>query len=280
MRAAQYNSYGGPEVVEVNPDAAKPTLKDGHILVEVHAASLNPFDVKVRRGYMKEMIPLNFPVTISGDFSGTVAEVGEGSTDLAVGDAVFGQGIIVGGGSGSLAEFVSTSVKKVARKPSNLSDEEAASLVLVGASAIQALEEHIDLQTGQKILIQGGVGGIGSIAVQLAKHLGAYVVTTVGSDDVEFAKELGADEVIDYKTQKFEDTVKEFDAVFDTVGGETLEKSVRVLKRSGILVSMVGPADEASVAERGITMIAQDSRVTTDRLNKLRELIEEGVIKP
>jgi NADPH:quinone reductase-like Zn-dependent oxidoreductase len=280
MKAAQYNSYGGPEVIVVNPDAPTLQLKDGQILVEVHAASPNPFDFKLRRGYIKDDIPLTFPVTIGGDYSGVVVEVAAGLTGFHPGDEVYGQALIINGGSGSFAEFVAGRAKNAAQKPKNVEHTEAASMVLVGVSAIQALEEHIKLSKDQKILIHGGAGGIGSIAVQLAKHLGAYVVTTVGTDDVAYAKELGADEVIDYKTQKFEEIVNDFDAVFDTAGGETLKNSIQVLKRGGILDSMVGPSDETAVAERGITALYQDTRVTTERLNRLTELVERGVVKP
>lgn len=280
MKAAQYNTYGDSSVIEINDNAATPVLKDGQVMVEVHAASLNPFDYKVRLGYMKEMIPLTFPVTIGGDFSGVVTEVASGVSEFAVGDEVYGQSVVVNGGSGSLAEFTASNTKNTAKKPESLSHDEAASLVLVGVSALQALEDHIHLGSGQKILIHGGAGGIGTIAIQLAKHLGAYVATTVGSDDHELATSLGADEVIDYKTEKFEEKITDYDAVFDTVGGETLERSYGVLKKGGILVTMAGKPDEAKITEHGITAIAQMTATTTDRLNRLTVLINDGVIKP
>ena len=280
MKAAQYNTYGDSSVIEINDNAATPVLKDGQVMVEVHAASLNPFDYKVRLGYMKEMIPLTFPVTIGGDFSGVVTEVSSGVSEFAVGDEVYGQSVVVNGGSGSLAEFTASNTKNTAKKPESLSHEEAASLVLVGVSALQALEDHIHLSSGQKILIHGGAGGIGTIAIQLAKHLGAYVATTVGTDDHELAKSLGADEVIDYKTEKFEEKISDYDAVFDTVGGETLERSFGVLKKGGILVTMAGKPDEAKATTHGITAIAQMTGTTTDRLNRLTVLINDGVIKP
>lgn len=279
MKAAQYNAYGDSSVIEINENAPKPTLKEGQVMVEVHAASLNPFDYKVRRGYMKDMIPLTFPITIGGDLSGVVTEVAPGVTEFAVGDAVYGQSLVVNGGSGSLAEFAAANTKNTAKKPENLSFAEAASLVLVGVSALQALEDHMHLMSGQKILIHGGAGGIGTIAIQLAKHLGAYVATTVGTDSIDYAKSLGADEAIDYKTQQFETMIHDYDAVYDTVGGETLEKSYGVLKKGGILVSMT-QVDEKKAEEMGVTAIGQNTGTNTDRLNRVRELIDSEVIKP
>lgn len=280
MKAAQYNTYGDPEVIEINADALKPKIKDGQILVKVHNAAINPFDYKVRRGYLKDTMPLTFPVTLGGDFAGVVTEVAPGVTGISTGDEVYGQALVVNGGSGSLAEFAAANIKNTAKKPAILSYAEAASLVLVGASAIQALEEHISLTKDQKILVQGGAGGIGSIAIQLAKHIGAYVITTVSPKDIDFVKSLGADEVIDYTTKDFEDNLKDLDAVFDTVGGETLTKSFSVIKRGGVLVSMAGKPDEKKAEELGITAVGQGTGTTTARLNRLRELIEVKAIKP
>lgn len=279
MKAAQYNTYGGPEVIETNSNADTPQLKDGQILVDVKAASLNPFDYKLRNGMLKDMVPLNFPVTIGGDFSGVVTEIADGVTKFVVGDEVYGQSLVLNGGSGSLADVTSANVKNTAKKPSSVDFNNAASLVLVGISAIQAIEEHLKLAKDQKILIHGGAGGIGSLAVQLAKHIGAYVAVTVGTDDVEYAKSLGADEVIDYKTQNFEEIIKDYDAVFDTVGGETPTKSLPVLRNEGILVSM-DQVDEEKAHEAGVTAIAQNSGTTIERLNRLTELVDSGILKP
>jgi len=279
MKAAQYNRYGGPEVIEINGNAAKPSFSNGQILVEVNAASLNPFDYKLRLGYMKEMIPLRFPVTIGGDFSGVVSQLAENVSEFKIGDEVYGQALVLNGGSGALAEFAVANAANAAHKPKSVNHLEAASLPLVGASAIQALEEHIKLKSGQKILIHGGSGGIGNTAIQLAKYLGAYVATTVGTENVEFAKGLGADEVIDYKNQKFEELLKDFDAVFDTVGGETLDRSFKVLKKNGIIVSMLGAPNPELAKEYNVTAIGQNTRVNNETLTRLTELVEKDVIK-
>lgn len=277
MKAAQISQYGGPDVIKVTTDTKKPIVEPGHVLVEVRAASLNPFDTMVREGHVAPMVP-PFPVTLGGDIAGLVVEVAEGVTDIKVGDEVYGQANVVAGNSGALAEFAATKASQVAKKPHNTDFQQAAALPLVGASALQAITEHIDLKSGQKILVHGGTGGIGSMAVQLAKHLGAYVATTVPSAGIEHAKSLGADEVIDFKTQKFEEIVKDFDAVFDTVGGEALDKSLQVLKKGGKIVSMVGTANESKAQQLGVSVIAQQTVTNTERLDRLAKLVEAGVL--
>jgi len=280
MKTAQYNRYGGPEVIEINNSAPMPFAGENQILVEIYAASLNPFDVSLRSGRLKEMIPLQFPVTIGGDFSGVVTNLGEDVSEFKIGDKVYGQALVLTGASGAVAEFATSNVANSALKPKSIDFVESASLPLVGSSAIQALEEHIKLKSGDKILIHGGAGGIGHIAVQLAKHLGAYVATTVSGDDMEFAKNLGADKVIDYKSEKFEDKIHDFDAVFDTVGGETMDKSFKVLKRGGVIVSMLGAPNPNFAKQHGVTAIGQNTKITSEKLNRLAELVDNGSIKP
>ncbi|MDP3685324.1 MAG: NADP-dependent oxidoreductase [bacterium] len=221
MKAAQINAYGGNEVVELNANAPTRTVSPGTLLVEVRAAGVNPVDWKIREGYLQQMAPLQFPATLGGDFSGVVTELGNGVSGFAKGDEVYGQASVLGGGSGSFAEFLSAGSTTVGQKPKNVSHTEAAALPLAGVSALQALTEHLKLALGQRILIHGGAGGIGSFAIQLAKHLGATVAATASADDADYVKDLGADQVIDYKTQQFEDVIRDYDAVFDTVGGET-----------------------------------------------------------
>jgi alcohol dehydrogenase len=194
---------------------------------------------KIREGYMAQMLPLKFPATLGGDFSGVVVEVSSSVSGFKKGDEVYGQAGTLRGGSGSFAEFVLADIKVTARKPKNIDHVEAAALPLTGVSAWQALVDHIGLSRGKKILIHGGAGGIGTMAIQLAKYLGAYVATTASAKDMEYVQELGADEVIDYKNQSFQDMLKNFDAVFDTVGGDTYEKSFKVLRKGGIIVSML-----------------------------------------
>lgn len=286
MKAVQINSYGGIDVLEINEDAPKPNLSKNQVLVEVHAASINPIDYKIRSGYLKEMMPLQFPTTLGGDFAGVILELGEGVTDLPagrqdfkVGDEVFGSAIVLNGGSGAFAQNLAANTKNTALKPKDLDFTQAAALPLVGASAIQALEEHIKLKKGQKILITGGAGGIGTIAIQLAKFLGAYVATTVGSKDIEYVKSLGADEVIDYSAQDFEHVLKDLDSVFDTVGGETADKSFQVLKKGGVIVSMLGAPNAELAQKYGVAAIGQNTVTNTDHLNRLAKLVMNGSIK-
>lgn len=279
MKAIQINSYGGREVLEINENASKPIPAKGQVLVEVYATSINPIDWKVRAGYLKEMVPLQFPATLGGDFSGVICEVGEGVTNFKVGDEVYGQCGILNGGSGSFAEFAAANALKILVKPKTLDFTHAAALPLTGISALQALEDHIHLAKGQKILIHGGAGGIGTIAIQLAKALGAYVATTVSADDKDYAQSLGADEVIDYKNEAFEEILKDYDAVFDTVGGETTDRSFRVLKKGGIIVSMVGQTSMELAKKYGVVAIGQNTDANPERLNRLAKLVNSGEIK-
>ena len=279
MKTAQINKYGGKEVVEINNTISKPQAEEGKIVVEIHAAGVNPIDWKIRQGYLAQMMPLHFPATMGGDFSGVVTEVGGGVSGLRVGDEVYGQAGVLLGGSGTFAEYALVSAQNVAKKPKNVSHKEAAGLPLAGVSAFQALFENINLKKGQKILIHGGAGGIGSFAIQLAKYSGAYVYTTVSIEDVAYVKELGVDEVIDYKSQKFDDIVKDCDAVFDTVGGETYTRSFNVLKKGGVIVSMAEQPNTELMEKYGVQAIYQFTQPTREKLEKLAALVERGAVK-
>ncbi len=279
MKAVQINEYGGNEVVEINENAPEPTVSQGHLLIEVYAAGVNPVDWKIREGYMRQMVPLKFPATLGGDFSGIVAEVGKGVPGFKKGDEIYGQASIIRDGSGSFAEFASADVNTTAHKPENISHVEAAALPLTGVSAWQALVDHIGLSRGKNILIHGGAGGIGSIAIQLARYLGANVASTVSAKDVQYVKELGADKVIDYKNQSFEDMLRNYDAVYDTVGGETYARSFSVLKRGGIIVSMLEQPDPDLMEQYGVNATGQFTQVNSERLSRLAELMDKRVIK-
>jgi alcohol dehydrogenase len=281
MKSAQIKSYGGSEVVEINQGT--PALNDpsaGKVLVDVKAAGVNPADWKVREGYFQQMMPLQFPSTLGMDFSGIIEKVGEGVSDFKQNDEVYGQAALIRGGSGAFAEMALANADTIAHKPKILSHEEAAGLPLVGVSAWQALVENIGLSRSQKILIHGGAGGIGSIAIQLAKHIGAYVATTVSTNDKQFVKELGADEVIDYKTQTFEDLLPhDYDAVFDTVGGETYTRSFKILKRGGIIVSMVEQPNQGLMDQFGVKAKFQFTQVNRERLTKLAQWVDQNNIR-
>lgn len=280
MKAAQIKEYSQDETIFLNNDVSMPKIGEDQLLVEVFSASINPFDSIIMKGYVKDLIKTPFPFTIGGDFSGRVLEVGQKVIGFKQKDEVFGTALILAGGSGSFAEFAAVSPDRVALKPKNLNYNQAASLPLVGSSAVQTLEDEMKLASGQKILIHGGAGGIGSISIQLAKHLGAYVATTVSKKDVDFVKNLGADEVIDYKSEKFEERLKDYDAVYDTVGGETTNRSFSVLKKGGILASMKRPPDEELSKKYQVLGVAINTKVNTEHLNRVKELVEENVIGP
>ena len=284
MRSAQMKGYGSSEVVEINQNAAAPNdPSDEKVLVKVKAASVNPIDWKIREGYMQQMIPLQFPSTLGMDFSGIIEKVGASVSGFNAGDEVYGQASVTRGGSGAFAEIALANADSIAHKPKSLNHQEAAGLPLVGVSAWQALVETIGLTDGQKkkILIHGGAGGIGSIAIQLVKRLGAYVATTASTNDKQFVKELGADEAIDYKTQTFEDLLPhDYDAVFDTVGGETYKRSFEVLKRgSGMIVSMLEQPNQQLMEQFSVKSIFQFTQVNRERLTKLAQWVDQNNIR-
>ncbi len=277
MRAAQINRYGGKEAVQNVTDAVKPQPGADQVLVEVRAAAVNPFDLKVREGLIQGA-PLTIPGTLGGDVAGVVAGLGEGVSGFQLGQAVFGQANAMSG-EGSFAEFTPVKTNSLAAKPASLDFVNAAALPLTSVSAYQALVEHANLQAGQKVLIHGGAGGIGSIAIQLAKYLGAQVATTASAADAAYVKDLGAYEVIDYTSQDFVTMSRDYDVVYDTVGGETLTKSLQVLKPGGVLVSMMSVEGIADLAkQRGVTAIGQVTKVTTAKLTRIAQLVDEGLL--
>ena len=279
MKAAQIKNYGDVNAIEINGDTEKPSLESKQALVEVYAASLNRIDSVIRNGSAQAMMPLSFPSTVGGDFSGVISDLGEGVTEFGVGDEVYGNAGAFLGGSGSIAELVASDSAKMSFKPKTLDFTQSASLPLVGASAVQGIEEEIKVKEGQKILIQGGAGGIGSIAIQIAKMHGAYVATTVGTDSVDFAQNLGADEVIDYKVQDVTNVLRDYDAAFDTAGGDSTNDLFKIIKRGGTLVSMAGMLDQDLANKQGVTAISQMTSVSTEQLQRLARYVDSGRVK-
>jgi len=273
MKAAQLTAYEGLTAVKVQ-DAPKPGVEPGKVLVAVEAAAINPFDVKLTGGAYGEIFK-KLPATLGSDVAGTVLEVGDDVTGFSIGQAVYGMAN-GGGGHGSFAEFTLVKAEQLAPKPASVDFLAAAALPLAAVSAYQALVDHMNLQAGQKILIHGAAGGIGSLAVQIAKSLGAYVAATASAADTEFVKGLGADEVIDYKTQDFSQVIHDYDAVFDTVGGETNAKSYQVLKNGGAFVSMLEAPNEALVNAKNLRYTQQSSQATPERLRAIAELVDSG----
>ncbi len=279
MKAAQITEYGDVAQININEiEVPSPALNQ--VLIEVHASSINPFDLLVLGGHVKEVMPLNLPATIGGDIAGVVTAIGDEVTDFTIGDKVYGHANAVAGNSGAFAESAVTKTSQIAKMPNNIDFAQAAALPLVGVSALQALITHINLQSGQKIFIHGGSGGIGTIAIQVAKHIGAHVAATASGSGLELVKKLGTDEVIDYKTQDFTELLKDYDAVFNTVGGDEFGRTLAVLKHGAIAVSMTGDADKSLADKYGVTTIAQGTHTNTEMLAKLAELVEANIVSP
>jgi len=279
MRAIQINAFGGPEVIELNDDAKKPDLKPGQVMVKVHSASLNPVDSMIRMGYAQKMMPLPFPITLGGDFSGKIFELGADVKGFKVGDEVYGTAGPFRGGTGSFAEFLVTNNANIAKKPVSINITNAAAIPLVGTCALQAIEEDLDIKKGDKILIRGGGGGIGSIAIQLAKLRGSHVATTVSKNDMDYAKSLGADEVYDYKEQDVSEILKDYDAVFETARADDIDKLLNVLKKGGKFISVTGTPDKEKAKQHDVTIIPFMSKATKAELDRLSKLIDSGKLK-
>lgn len=280
----------------------EPALRDDDVLIEIHAAGLNLLDSKVRDGEFKLILPYRPPFILGHDVAGTVVRVGSNVRHFKPGDEVYARPR--DGRVGTFAEFIAMNEADAALKPKNLSMEEAASIPLVGLTAWQVLVERAGLRKGQKILIHAGSGGVGTFAIQLAKHLGATVATTTSTANVELVKSLGADVVIDYKSQDFEKVLSGYDVVLNSLGSDTLQKSLNVLKPGGKLISISGPPDPDFAREQGLSWFLQQvmrllsfsirrkargRRVSYSflfmtanggQLGQITSLIEAGIIRP
>lgn len=252
MKALVLNRYGKSKNIGFT-DIPRPVLKPNEILVQVQAAGLNPIDNMIPNGSFKPIIKLRLPSTLGSDLAGVVVEVGSRVTRFKPGDAVFASSFDMG--FGALAEFAAVQESIAALKPANLDFVEAASIPMVGLTAWQALKERGNVQPGQKVFIPAGSGGIGTFAIQLAKHLGAIVGTTTSTSNVDLVRSLGADEVVDYKKQQFKDLLKNYDFVLGTLRGDLLEKSLPIMKSGGKVVSLVGPPDPAFAEARGMNFL-------------------------
>jgi len=279
MKAVQISQYGDASVLTVARGAAKPSAGEGQVLVEVHAASVNPVDTALRIGYMQKMVPLTFPATLGTDMAGVVVEVGPKAGGFVKGDKVYGMASILAGASGAFAEYAAVPAGMIARFPSRLGFAEAAALPLTAVSALEVIEEKLKVQKGQKILIHGGAGGIGTIAIQLAKHHGAIVATTGLGEAEGYLKGLGADTFINFEKEAFETRVSGYDFVLDTVGGDRYKKSFPVLKKGGTIISMLEQPNTELASKYGVTAVLQVTAVTTDRLERVGELVSKGIVK-
>ena len=273
MKAVYIEQFGGPEVVKYG-DLPDPSAAAGQIVVDAFAASVNGADWKVRAGHYGQP---KFPLVLGRDFSGVVSAVGEGVADLRIGDEVFG--VLEAGREGAYAEKIAIGASIVAKKPGGLSHIDAAALALTGLTALCSVEDSLKLKSGETILIQGGAGGVASFAIQLAKHLGARVITTASAANLAYLRDIGADQVIDYNATDFTKIVSNCDAVFDTVGGDVATRSFGVLKPGG-RAAFIASGGKAPTPDRS-DVTALRPAVGRDRphLERIAALYQAGVIR-
>lgn len=301
MKAFLIDRYGKKETGRIG-DAPEPPLRDGDVLIRVHAASVNALDTKIRTGEFKLILPYRLPLILGNDMAGTVVSVGAGVHHFKAGDEVYARPD--DDRIGTFAEFIAVNAASVALKPGNLTMVEAASLPLVALTAWQALVETAQLKPGQKVFIQAGSGGVGTVAIQLAKQLGAFVATTTSTANVAWVKDLGADVVIDYKQQDFATELRDYDVVLNSLGKDELTHSLQILKPGGHLISISGPPTPAFAAarglawplkqlirllshgirskarEKGVTYTFVFMRASGQQLGEITSLVEAGAIRP
>jgi NADPH:quinone reductase-like Zn-dependent oxidoreductase len=299
MRAFVVNEYKGPLQ---QADVPEPAVGEGDVLVQVRAAGLNPLDEKIRAGEFKQILPYRLPLILGHDLAGTVLRVGPKVRGFKPGDEVYGR--VDQGRIGTFAERIAVAESDLALKPASIRMEEAGSLPLVALTAWQALVERGNVRPGQKVLIHAGAGGVGSIAIQLANHLGATVATTVSDSNADFVRQLGADIVVDYRTQDFAQLLTGYDLVLDSLGGENLEKSLRVLKPGGKAIGIGGPPDPTFARSAGLNPVLRLAinalsagirrrakklgvryeflfmRASGDQLRQITALVDNGALRP
>lgn len=301
MKAFVINRYSKENTLQLT-EIPQPVAKENEVLIQIHSASINQLDAKLKSGEFKLLMPYKFPLVLGHDVSGTIAGTGSKISGFKIGDEVFARPADYR--IGTFAEFIAVNESDVALKPKNISFEEAASIPLVALTVWQAFVEKAKLKKGQKVFIQAGSGGVGTIAIQLAKHLGATVATTTSANNFELVKSLGADVVIDYKTQDFETILKEYDLVLNSQDEKTLAKSLRILKPGGQVISISGPPDTTFAKETGLSLLmktaifflsrkirSQAKRLGVNysflfmqsngkQLSEIGQLIETSVIRP
>ncbi len=275
MKAARILQFGPPSVI-VSEDLERPKPGAGQLLVQVKAAGVGPWDALIREG--KSAVSPAPPLILGSDLSGIVAEIGPGVSGFKAGDEVYGS--TNDGFVGAYAEYALASAGMMAPKPRSLNFLEAASAPVVAVTAWQMLFDYAHAQAGQTVLIHGAAGNVGAYAVQLARNAGLNVIATSAANDIEYVKGLGANLVLDYHGSRFEDAAHEVDIVIDTVGGTTRERSFRVLKPGGVLVSVVSPVSEETARRYGVKAVFFYVEVTTSRLQRITELFDSGKLVP
>lgn len=277
MQAVRFHSYGGPEVL-VLEEVARPQAGADEVLVQVHAAGVNPIDWKVRAGHLKDWLPHRLPLILGWDVSGVVEAVGPDVTAFKSGDAVYG--MLDHMRDGAYAEYVAARTGDLVRKPRSIDHVQAAGVPLAALTAWQSLFEVANLAPWHTVLIHAAAGGVGHFAVQFAKWKGAKVIGTASAGNATFLKELGADRVIDYRTTQFEEVVSEVDVVLDTIGGDTQERSWQVLKKGGMLVATLGISSPEAARQHGVRGEGVRVHADTAQLTQIAALIDAGDLKP
>jgi NADPH:quinone reductase-like Zn-dependent oxidoreductase len=277
MKAVVINQYGSKEEL-VEQEVNKPKAEANQVVVKLEATSINPIDWKLREGYLKEMYDWEFPIILGWDVAGVITEIGSNVTKWRVGDRVFSRPDTTR--FGSYAEYTAVDEHLLAKLPDSISYEEAAAVPLAGLTAWQVLFTHGDLKEGETVLIHAGAGGVGMYAIQLAKNAGAHVITTASEKNHELLYSLGADQVIDYKKENFEEILKDIDLVFDTMGGEVAENSYKVIKpNTGRLITIVGEPNHDTAKSHNVLAKGIWLQPDGDQLQRMAELMEEKKIK-
>lgn len=277
MKAAFFERFGPPDVLQYG-DLPDPVAAPGEVVVDVHAASVNAADWKFRAGQYARHADIKFPQIPGRDFSGVVSGLGGGVNDLKVGDAVFG--VIAAGREGTYCGKVAIAASIVARKPDALSHVNAAALALTGLTAVNSVADTLKLKRGETILIQGGAGGVAGFAIEFAKHLGARVITTTSTANIDYVRSLGADEIIDYTKQDFTKVAKDCDAVFDTVGSDVAERSFAVLKPGGRAAFIASGAEAPKPSRTDVTALRPPVPRSRQAMERVAELYTTGAVRP
>ncbi len=273
MKAIRIHHFGDAGTLTLE-ELPRLTITDDQILVRIRDAGVNPIDWKIRQGYLKQVMPAQFPMTIGQDFAGEVVELGKAVTRFAPGDRVFGFA------QGSYAEYAAAPASTVAAIPNSMDFVTAAALPTAGSTALQIVRDVINPKPGKTVLIHGAAGGVGSYATQIAQYLSLRVIGTASGADIDYLKSLGVDEVIDYKRERFEDKVSGVDGAIDLVGGDTLARSYAVVKSGGVLATTVQPVDEAAAHRAGIRAVQVIMKRNAADLAELARLVESGAVKP
>ncbi|MBK0380798.1 NADP-dependent oxidoreductase [Mucilaginibacter segetis] len=277
MKAIRIHEFGGPDVLELD-DIDIPQPAEDEVLIKVYASSVNPVDQKIFEGKAQQKFPVSLPLTIGWDVSGVIEGAGNKVRNFSIGDEVYARPFPTI--NGAFAEYVVVKADEIALKPKSIDHLKAAAVPLAGLTAWQGLFKYGGLQRDQKVLIHGASGGVGSFAVQLAKWKGAFVIGTASAPNLDFVKQLGADEALDYKSERFEEHVQDVDLVFDLIGGDTQKRSLEVLKEGGRLITTVQPLYKDDAKEKNIRLEGFTAQSYAEDLEKIAELIDKGVVDP